>query len=204
MSYNTDEHAVAYSERPDLSPFLVHLTRRSERRSAYQNLLNILKTGRILGSDHSGFIRGPNKAACFMDIPLGNLKYILNESNRKRYEPYGVVLSKGWAYEKGCRPVLYLSRDECDDDIGVPRSQLWRVVRFDGVMAEEINWTHEREWRVKGSFQLPSKLRAVLVKDTIAARRLANAIADDEDEFEALPATIIPLTVLCQGLPYLK
>lgn len=206
MSYDTDDHALPYLERPDLSPFIVHLTRRSDDASAYANLVQILRTGEIMGSGGDGFVKGPSKAACFMDIPLGSLKYVLNKANSgnidPRYEPYGVVVSKGYAYDHGCRPVLYLSEDE-RETMAVPRTELWRVVRFEGVQRKRINWTHEREWRAKDRFELPSKLRAVLVKNTKAAERLASAIAKDKDGFESIPASIIPLTVLCQGLPYL-
>ena len=92
---------LPFQERPDLTPFLVHLTKNTKARddwSALDNLVNILETGEIWGSGGDGFIKGGFKAACFMDVPLVFLKYILNHDNADpddpRYEPYGVLINK--------------------------------------------------------------------------------------------------------------
>jgi hypothetical protein len=207
----TDSYTLPFFERPDLSPFLVHLTKNTKAddgNAAFDNLVSILMMGRVNGSTKStGFIKGTSPASCFMDIPLGCLKYILNEQNTKpdrpRYEPFGVVITKEFAYSNGCRPVLYLSNEEVDK-LAIPKTELWRVVRLESVNGKGVNWLHEREWRAKGDFILPSKLRAVLVKDTKSAERLQKRIAQKPDLFTATPASIIPLTVLCQGLPYLS
>lgn len=211
MPTTADSNALPFFERPDLSPFLVHLTKSTKTEdgySAFDNLVSILKTGEIFGSTKKkGFIKGPATASCFMDVPLGCLKYILNTRNTKRegprYEPFGIVISKEYAYSYGCRPVLYLSNNELDT-LAIPSSELWRVVRLEAVNGTGVNWLHEREWRAKGSFSLPMKLRSVLVKDTKSAQRLQKLIARAPDEFAAIPASIIPLSVLCQGLPYLS
>lgn len=199
---------LPFNARPDLSPYLIHLTKNTKREdqySAFDNLVSILKLGKIFGSDSSkGFIKGPHKAACFMDIPFQALKYVLTPENadpqRPRYEPYGVVITKGYAYRSGCRPVLYLSNDETKK-LGIPKGELWRVVRFevkkDGGW---ISWLHEREWRCKGSFRMPSSIQAVLVRNTKDAARLSGLIADEPDEFKSKPRSIIPLTVISQGL----
>lgn len=205
-----DSNALPFLERPDLSPFLVHLTKNTiaeDKYDAFDNLCSILKTGEIFGSTTAkGFIKGRNPATCFMDVPLSSLKYILNESNttpsHPRYEPFGIVVSKKFAYDNGGRPVLYLSDAELKT-LKIPSEELWRVVRLEGVENKSINWLHEREWRAKGSFSLPSKVRAVLVKNTQSAERLQRIIERDRKAFESVPASIIPLSVLCQGLPYL-
>ena len=52
-------------------------------------------------------------AACFRDVPFASLKYVLTPENADpqspRYEPYGIAVTKRYAYGEGCRPVLYLS-----------------------------------------------------------------------------------------------
>ncbi len=50
---------LPFDERPDLTPFLIHLTRSTEKVwvTAFDNLLRILQTGKIKGS-HKGFIQG--------------------------------------------------------------------------------------------------------------------------------------------------
>lgn len=208
MPYD-DSNALPFFQRPDLSPFLIHLTKNTKNEddySAFDNLVSILMTGEIFGSGKKGFIKGPSTASCFMDMPLGSLKYVLNEQNsnpqRPRYEPFGIVISKEYAFKRGCRPVLYLSNKELRD-LSIPAEEQWRVVRLEKVDGTGINWLHEREWRAKGSFRLPSKLRAVLVRDVNTAARLQERISRERTNFKTIPGSIIPLSVLCQGLPYL-
>jgi hypothetical protein len=66
-----------FNDRPDLTPYLIHLTKntmKSDNYSAFDNLISILQTGQIWGSDTKGHIRGGNTASCFMDIPFNPLK----------------------------------------------------------------------------------------------------------------------------------
>ena len=189
---------------------MLHLTkntRTEDEFSAYDNLVNILFRGVVWGSNkRKGFVKGPHPAACFMDIPFASLKYIINDANcadeNPRYEPYGVVVTKRYAYDHGCRPVLYLSNQEIED-LAIPESELWRVVRLEGVDGKRVNWAHEREWRCKGDLQLPSELIAVLVETPTIARRLQEKVQKSGHRYKSVPKSIIPVTVLCQGLPYL-
>ena len=75
----SDDTSKAFKIRPDLSPFLVHLTKRTgTKATAYENLISILESGNITGSIK--FIQGFKAAACFMDIPLSSLKYVLTDA----------------------------------------------------------------------------------------------------------------------------
>ena len=199
---------LPFSSRPDLTPYLIHLTKNTAAQdefSAFDNLVNILREGEIWGSDSQrGFIKGKRKAACFMDVPFASLKYVLTpedaDPEAPRYEPYGIVITKRYAYDHGCRPVLYLSNDEVDD-LMIPTAELWRVVRLevrDG--GNWISWLHEREWRRPDAFKLPKKIQAVLVRTTKDARKLAKMIATAPADFACTPSSIIPLTVMSQGL----
>jgi hypothetical protein len=138
-----------------------------------------------------------------MDIPFPALKYVLTPENtdpqKPRYEPYGVVVTKRYAYDSGCRPVLYLSNEE-QARLRIPKDELWRVVRFEVTDGGWISWLHEREWRCKGSFKMPNWIQAVLVRNTQAASRLMTLLADDPNGFKCKPRSIIPLTVVSQGL----
>ena len=201
---------LPFDVRPDLSPYITHLTKNTRAEngySAFDNLISILQTGDIWGSSNrKGFIKGPNRAVCFMDIPLSSLKYVLDNKNASpghpRYEPFGVIISKRLAFKKGCRPVLYLSNEETSN-LCIPKGELWRVVRFEVVKDRWISWIHEREWRCKGNFKMPSDPYAVLVKNVRYVRRLTEEIAKEPEKFKVKPQSIIPLDVLCQGLPYL-
>ncbi len=198
---------LPFNSRPDLTPYLLHMTKNTkadDEYSAYDNLVSILQVGRIWGSDsRKGFIRGPNKAACFMDVPFASLKYVLTPENAEpehpRYEAYGIAVTKSYGYRNGCRPVLYLSNEEIEK-IDMPPDELWRVVRFEARNNRWISWLHEREWRCKGHFELPADVHAVLVKNTRDAKRLRKRIEDEPRAFKCKPLSIIPLSVVCQGL----
>ncbi|HCG8254116.1 TPA: hypothetical protein NKZ51_003915 [Vibrio parahaemolyticus] len=203
---------LPFHTRPDLSPYLVHLTKRSDeeggKRNAFSNLVDILLEGKLIGSDRTGFIKGTTPATCFMDIPFSALKHVLNEDNtnplRPRYEPYGIVLSKPVAYQNGCRPVLYLSDNEIDS-LGITDAEIWRVVRLEvnKTGSNWISWMHEREWRARGDFELPSRIVAVLVKDLDDVKEFNEILAKKYMDFNSIPLSVIPLEVVCDGLPYL-
>jgi len=140
-----------------------------------------------------------------MDVPFSALKFILDKGNADpgdpRYEAFGVVVTKKYAYEQGCRPVLYLSDDELAH-LKIPEDEKWRVVRFEHSKTRKISWIHEREWRCKGSFPLPKKPIAVLVRSTKDSTKLAKRIAKCH-AFYSQPRSIIPIEIMCQGLPFL-
>lgn len=196
---------LPFNERPDLTPYIIHLTKNSkqkDKQSAFENLVSILKTGRIKGTKISGKIKGPNPATCFMDVPFAALKYVLNPRDtnpeKPRYEPYGIVLTKRYAQKHRCRPVLYLSDAEVAK-LRIPKAELWRVVRFEVSKKGWISWLHEREWRCKGDFAMPSPFPGVLVKTSKEADKLTRMIHDNPQDFKAKPRSVIPLQVMCQG-----
>jgi len=193
---------LPFNARPDLTPYLLHLTKNTKQEdeySALNNLESILTTGEIWGSDtDKGFIKGPNEATCFMDVPFAALKYVLTPGNsdpvKPRYEPYGIVITKKVAHARGCRPVLYLSNEETKA-LNIPKDELWRVVRFEVNEGDWISWLHEREWRCKGDFGLPEGIPAVFVKTTAEAGKLsakiARAVANSKP-WACTPLSVIP------------
>lgn len=203
-----DFEDLPFNVRPDLTPYLVHLTKNTKEAddfSAFDNLVHILEKGEIWGSStKKGFIKGPNKATCFMDVPFSAMKYVLNPTDTNpvnpRYEPYGIVVTKKYAYRNGCRPVLYLSNKELSE-LNIPKDHRWRVVRFERADDGWISWIHEREWRCRGHFDLPERSIAVLVKTTRDAEELTKRIQAKPKKFATIPASIIPLSVICQGFP---
>ncbi|MFM0176499.1 hypothetical protein PQR33_45225 [Paraburkholderia sediminicola] len=199
---SADTHELPFLERPDLTPFRVHLTKKSNGATGFEHLVSILQEGAIHGSkNYPERIAGPNPASCFMDVPLPSLKYVLHERNSRRYRPYGVLVSKRYAYKVGCRPVLYMTREKRETLL--PKDEWWRTVTLNGVTGKATNWLHEREWRAKGNFTLPSpSLRAVFVRTTREAQKLHAIIAKDPDAFAVKPRAILPLNIVCQGLPY--
>jgi hypothetical protein len=142
--------------RPDFTNSLVHLSReqtvltdngkRSEN-SAFDNLKLILKEGIIKGG--FGYIKGPNKAVCFSEIPISQLNQFAKlEPEKARYRFYGICISKKAAFENGTRPVIYLPDEESD---WILKEEKWRHVRFE---YGSVDFTFEREWRKRGDFNL--------------------------------------------------
>ena len=195
---------LPFNARPDLTPYLLHLTKRrvvkGKQQSAYANLVSILREGKLVGSGRGGHIKGGHTATCFMDVPFASLKYVLTPENRDpekpRYEPYGICILKTTAYSKGCRPVLYLSDKEMKD-VNVSQAEKWRVVMFDVRNESWISWLHEREWRAKGDLSLPPNPLAALVRNPKRAQQLQEEIA--KGDFKCVPQSIIPLSLVCQG-----
>ena len=84
----------------------------------------------------------------------------------------------------------------------IPKYELWRVVRFEASDEGWISWLHEREWRSRGDYELPTNA-GVLVRNWKYVERLNKLLSSKPKKFEVHPRAIIPLTILCQGLPHL-
>lgn len=82
---SVDDSDLPFNERPDLTPCLIHLTKRTNNTSALEKLESILEEGVIEGTDH--YVLGPRLAACFMDVPFVALKYVCSKINLLKYEP---------------------------------------------------------------------------------------------------------------------
>lgn len=159
VSYTKDNWKRRYSERSDLTTSLVHLTRASQTQKAAELMFKILDEGTLLGSSTSkGFIIGDNPAVCFQDAPVHSVSQNcwfeqklreVNKQTKKRYIPCGFLFHKQLIYKKGGRPVIYDKTSDAKDYL--PESQWWRIVNLDLSNNDSfIDWTHEREWRVKG------------------------------------------------------
>jgi hypothetical protein len=158
--------ALPLIRRADFNQSVVHLTRerkimtvpgdatesaKTERSiHAFHVLKEILITGVIKGSGNEGFIKGNQKAVCFSEIPLSVVHEFASPPDREnaRYRFYGIALSKRTIFAAGGRPVIYLPDAEAT---WIPADQKWRHVRYE---FGEVDFTHEREWRVRGDFEL--------------------------------------------------
>lgn len=198
---------LPFTARPDLSPYLIHLTRKTEKKSGFLVLQQIIFRDKMLkGSDKTGFIKGSTPAVCFMDIPFFSLKYLFTYNNARRYEPYGIFVKKETAYLNGARPVYYMSQEEENEFFGSRAADKWRIVKLDvdDTNAKEpdwICWTQEREWRCPIQYKLDSGdyEYGILVKSIKQAEILSEKIYA-ADYKGPRPIAILPLDVICQGL----
>ena len=155
--------AVPKIRRADFNHSLVHLTRERSIAVAGPNgqvmvqavppfdvLKEIISSGLIRGSGNDGYVKGTQKAVCFSEIPLAAVADFASgpDVEKARYRFYGVAVSKKAAFAAGGRPVIYLPDEEGQ---WIPTEQKWRHVRFEFAA---VDFTHEREWRVPGDFDL--------------------------------------------------
>jgi hypothetical protein len=171
------------AERADLSTYLYHLTRPAsdskEAVDALEVLLKMLTEKRLLASA-TGFITGGTPVVCFQDAPPQSIaqnlwferKYRQGRPKAKlRYLGVGLALQKRFVYARGGRPVIYDKKEAAKKY--VEQSEWWRIVDFD--LADDdtiVDWTHEREWRMRGDLVFEYGDVHVLVNGSAAYQRL--------------------------------
>ncbi len=156
------EHQIAapFRSRPDLSRDVLHLTRGETRSVAFATLKAIVRERELRGG--TGMIRGAFRCVCFTEAPIRQLSDVFRRSAAKplRFQPYGVLLGKDYLFARGGRPVIY--QPDADFDL-LPDQLKYRHVRYDPVSDPQIDFTWEREWRVRAdAFSLDSE-RCTLV-----------------------------------------
>jgi len=139
---------------------LTHFTRASTAATALDNLVAILTDGVIRGG--SRMIRGARPAVCMFDVPIAELRTILDRRNRRRYEPFGIAVDKRYAFTMGARPVIYMPWREAEKILAPEES--WRVVSLEIDKTPPVDWSFEREWRAAGDLKFEPPLAAALVE----------------------------------------
>lgn len=69
---------------------LTHFTRAGKTSSALDNLVTILREGIIRGSTR--MVREGRAVVCLFDVPILDLRVLLDRRNRRRYEPFGIAI----------------------------------------------------------------------------------------------------------------
>lgn len=137
--------------RDDITNNLIHLTkgvgsdRDKHREEAALIFDKILTERKLIGG--TGFIKGKYTCVCFSEAPIGKLSFILADAGNSdfKYQPYGIMVSKKWLYEKGGLPVIYGPAQEFDS---LPEGMRYRHVRF-YLGNYDVDHSWEREWRLK-------------------------------------------------------
>lgn len=144
--------------RPDFSKYLVHFTKNrmpdSEAKSnpalkykgknAKDRLLSILQDKQIIAST---LTTGNNaNATCFTECVWSSLLL-----HAKRYSCYGIGFSKEFIYKKGGNPVFYANEEIFDRLIKTEDKPF--IALFNPFAKHPIDFSHEREWRLKESLR---------------------------------------------------
>jgi hypothetical protein len=157
-------------------------------------LRKILYEGGLKGTSRWSY--GQN-CVCFTEAPIQEFNSIFSlieiaasERERPRYEPYGIGVSKAWLFMKGGRPVIYEHPDTLPS---LPEKEKYRFVPYDP--AKGIDFTWEREWRIKIEYlRLDPRETLVVVPTSEEAFDLVYEFADlepdDWDEEAGLPSHV--------------
>ena len=125
---------------------LIHITGSGEcQDDAFTRLRAIIREGRLIGS--SVMIRGGYRCVGFTEAsPPAFAPGSIREFPFARYSQFGLMFEKKWIFELGGRPAIY----QPDSDFGLlPEDLCWRHVRFELTGEKVIDWTWEREWRIR-------------------------------------------------------
>ena len=138
--------------RSDISPFLVHLTRSFNKRSAKENLKKIViskslqASNRLVslasfGMDYSSLDEDTKtrffSAICFTETPLNEIFCLLEIGGRGvNLEPYGLVFLRERLEKRNVSPVIYLN-NELGDKANVI-SGLCNLIETNKETAEQI------------------------------------------------------------------
>lgn len=134
------------ASRRDLSAKVIHFTKGEQ---AFDTLRSIIDEARLIGNN--GMIRGGYRCVCFTEAPL---------PRGARYSQFGLMFDKSWIFARGGRPVIYQSESEFVD---LPEHVRWRHVRYELGGDVPVDFTWEREWRIRCDELRFSPLEATIV-----------------------------------------
>ena len=131
---------------------LIHFTKgkksTKDYEEAYQILKEIVNTKTIKGG--TGMILGKHKCVCFTESPARCLtnKGKLDTKYFSRYTPFGIQYSKNVVFKNGGRPVIYSLKKEYEKEKSNDNLN-WRFVSYDPNKGGKLDFSWEREWRIK-------------------------------------------------------
>jgi len=166
------------SNRKDISDKLIHFTKEENEEETYRLLCRIVKEKRILGTSEK--IKGGYKCVCFTEAPLLSLQDgLVNPDAYSRYSPFGIIFDKRWIFAQGGRPVIYQTNEEF---ALLPEELRWRHVRYEPNGNPSIDFSWEREWRIRCDFLPidPTYAGIVVLSDEWGQRMMSEHEAEQD------------------------
>lgn len=145
-----DKYATALS-RNDLTQWLIHLTK-GQNNQPFEALREILRIRKVLASTTGDITRYYQYgAACFSEVPPQFWPQLIDTNPNER-KGFGLIVYKQVFWHLGGRPLIYT---EDPDDNNWPLRERFRLqkTKLDR-LPKPIDWTHEREWRFPGDFDI--------------------------------------------------
>jgi len=111
---------------------------------------------------------------CFSEAPLKSLvNGLVNPAAYSRYSPFGIVFEKRWIFGQGGRPVIYQPDDEYTT---LNETHRWRHMRYEPTNHDPVDFTWEREWRIRtDALQFDPAHAGIVVPEGDWTRLLKNA-----------------------------
>jgi hypothetical protein len=138
-------------QRIDHSPHLIHFTKPQGDKRGVDGAYSIFKeiiSSKKLRAGWSLRLQGI-KSICFTEAPVKCLSKEEENFYFEKYKPFGVLFTKSKIFEQGGRHVIYSSKDECESFMK-NKDLNWRCVTYNPL--EKIDFTWEREWRLKRDY----------------------------------------------------
>jgi hypothetical protein len=164
----------------DMSDYVVHFTKSSEGKTAYDNMLSILWERVLHAVNPFGFVResAPNpdnqRVVCFSEIPL----HLLERLAARRGD-YGIGFTKEYILKRGGGPIWYVAHQSLSESAIQATIQLallsddpsanpiWMMTPFIDSSGDYLHGVYrfewEREWRHIGALKFSEKDVAFLI-----------------------------------------
>ena len=172
-------------KRPDVAANLLHLLRGDSRGDAFALLRTVIAEHCVAGS--AAAIRDGSTCVSFAEAPIKQLREVFRWSAERdaRVQPFGVLLGKDYLYAVGGRPVIYQADNEYEK---LPESLRYRHARYDPITVPPIDFTWEREWRLRADvLQLePERCCIVVASEADRAALFMEHAEREELRLEAL------------------
>ncbi len=135
-------------------------------------------------------IRGGYQCVCFTEAPLSAVANgFAARLPENRYAPFGLMFDKTWVFAHSGRPVIYKPDS---DFLDLPEAMRWRHVRYEPFGTAPVDFTWEREWRVRCDELCFSPAEAAIVLPSAEwASLLLNLHEDEQDMMVEAYATVL-------------
>jgi hypothetical protein len=146
--------------------------------SSLASLQRILENQRLVATSH--LKQGLNPTISFTQRSLHellNARAFESHLARWDWEPYGLMIDKDWLAEVGCKPVVYLKREEYKHVSPENRQFTQPYEEANATEKAGRDWRVEQEWRMPCDlrlYQIPFSKAIVFVKHHWEAKALAS------------------------------
>lgn len=173
-----------------MSNQVIHFTKGATDEEAFLRLESIVDRRGVIG--HTDKIKAGCACVCLSEAPIPAVKEGLrNLFGGRSYSQFGIMFDKSWLFSRGGRPVIYEPDEEY---VLLPESHQWRHVRYDPTAAVKIDFTWEREWRIRcPELKFESSDTVIVVPSSAWRDRLVREF-DQQQEYQVeLYSTIMDI-----------